>query len=187
MRIITGTIKSTPLPWLPTLSNIAPPKLRRQEALTRMISKCETVKKSLLYSVRQNLPEIRLRSRTPPWTLYNQNFNIKDEWRAEWQTRLPTNANLVEDPTTPLCGFDQHRNVWSKLNRFRCNHGRCNHMLHNWNARDSPICDFCNLYDQTMLHIVNDCPFKKYPGGLEKLNKLPDDAINWLRFLDIPI
>ena len=29
MRIISGTVKSTPLPWLLVLSNIAPPELRR--------------------------------------------------------------------------------------------------------------------------------------------------------------
>ena len=36
MRIITGTIKpSTPTQWLPVLSNIAPPHLRRLQALLR--------------------------------------------------------------------------------------------------------------------------------------------------------
>ena len=31
MRIITGTLRPTPLPWLPVLSHIAPPHLHRQE------------------------------------------------------------------------------------------------------------------------------------------------------------
>jgi hypothetical protein len=35
MRLITGTVKSTELQWFPVLSNIAPPKLRRQAALFR--------------------------------------------------------------------------------------------------------------------------------------------------------
>ena len=29
MRIISGTVKSTPLPWLSAFSNIAPSELRR--------------------------------------------------------------------------------------------------------------------------------------------------------------
>jgi hypothetical protein len=35
MRLINGTVKSTELEWLPVLSNIAPPKLRREAALFR--------------------------------------------------------------------------------------------------------------------------------------------------------
>jgi len=35
MRIIEGTLKSTPLKWLPVLSNIAPPKIQRKQALIR--------------------------------------------------------------------------------------------------------------------------------------------------------
>lgn len=41
MRIISGTIKSTPLAWLPVLSNIAPPNLRREEALVREYRKIQ--------------------------------------------------------------------------------------------------------------------------------------------------
>ena len=33
LRIIYGTIKSTPLPWLPVMSNIATAKMRREAAL----------------------------------------------------------------------------------------------------------------------------------------------------------
>ncbi len=40
MRIITGTLRSTPLPWLPVLSNIPPPPhLRRQEATAKLLNK----------------------------------------------------------------------------------------------------------------------------------------------------
>lgn len=35
MRIVTGTLKSTPTPWLHVLANIAPPDLRRQQAAVR--------------------------------------------------------------------------------------------------------------------------------------------------------
>jgi hypothetical protein len=35
MRLITGTVKSTELQWLPVLSNIAPPKLQQEAALFR--------------------------------------------------------------------------------------------------------------------------------------------------------
>jgi len=40
-QIITGTLQPTPLPWLPVLSHIAPPHLRRQEATTKLLTKIE--------------------------------------------------------------------------------------------------------------------------------------------------
>ena len=39
MRIITGTLRSAPLPWLPVLSNIEPPPLRRKAAVDKLIEK----------------------------------------------------------------------------------------------------------------------------------------------------
>lgn len=35
LRIVSGALRSTPLPWLPVLANIAPSKIRREAALTR--------------------------------------------------------------------------------------------------------------------------------------------------------
>ena len=39
MRIISGTIKPTPLCWLPVLCNIAPPELRRNQATATLLRK----------------------------------------------------------------------------------------------------------------------------------------------------
>ncbi len=39
MRIITGTLRSTPIPWLPVLCNIPPPHLRQQEATAKLLTK----------------------------------------------------------------------------------------------------------------------------------------------------
>jgi len=41
MRIITGTMRSTSLPWLPDLSNIEPPPLRRKAAVDKLIEKTD--------------------------------------------------------------------------------------------------------------------------------------------------
>jgi len=37
MRLISGTFRSTPLPWLPVLSNIEPPALRRKAATDKLV------------------------------------------------------------------------------------------------------------------------------------------------------
>lgn len=34
-NVMTGTVKSTPLQWLPVLANIKPPPIRRKEALIK--------------------------------------------------------------------------------------------------------------------------------------------------------
>jgi len=39
MRLISGTLRSAPLPWLPVLSNIEPPALRRKAATNKMVEK----------------------------------------------------------------------------------------------------------------------------------------------------
>jgi len=36
MRLISGTLCSTPLPWLPVLSNIEPPALQRKAATDKL-------------------------------------------------------------------------------------------------------------------------------------------------------
>jgi len=42
MRLISGTLCSTPLPWLPVLSNIEPPALRRKAATDKSVEKIVT-------------------------------------------------------------------------------------------------------------------------------------------------
>ena len=39
MQLISGTLCSTPLPWLPVLSNIEPPALRRKAATDKVVEK----------------------------------------------------------------------------------------------------------------------------------------------------
>jgi len=39
MRLISGTLRSTPLPWLPVLSNIEQPALRRKAANDKLVEK----------------------------------------------------------------------------------------------------------------------------------------------------
>jgi len=39
MPLISGTLRSTPLPWLPVLSNIEPPALRRKAAADKLMEK----------------------------------------------------------------------------------------------------------------------------------------------------
>jgi hypothetical protein len=103
MRIISGTIKSTELHWLPVLTNIPPPKLRREAALFRELKNSRVYNKSLLYEQLEFAPPIRLRSRNPIWLddpgPTNNNYEILDRWRNLWSSSSPANGHLIVDPT----------------------------------------------------------------------------------------
>ena len=85
-----------------------------------------------------------------------------------------------------LPGFNLKRKEWSRLNRLRCGQGRCNYLMFKWKIIESPMCD-CSLCDQTMDHIISECPLHKFSGGLGRLSGLRRGAIDWIRNLDIMI
>lgn len=185
LRIISGTIKSTPLHWLPVMANIEPPKFRRQVALNHLYSKCDSHQNSLLYHLRNELPNQRLK-RKPPWTFENQEFDLKIAWNQSWTSNNIVNQDLVTNPSIKLPGFEWSRNLWSRLNRFRCEQGRCNYLMDKWGLLDNPYCD-CGPIDQRMLHIVNECALRAFDGGLQRLHLAKEDAESWLKQLDISI
>ncbi|KAJ8356768.1 hypothetical protein SKAU_G00195620 [Synaphobranchus kaupii] len=65
MRIITGTIRSTPLPWLPVLSNITPPHIRRVALTQRMLQKIRDSPHLPIHADIFKPPTARLPSRRP--------------------------------------------------------------------------------------------------------------------------
>jgi len=85
MRIVSRTVKSTPTQWLPVLTNILPPSLRRKEALLRTTIKADKTKRFLLNQMLRNTPNVRLKSRKPPWSTAKElalsNFEGTKEWR----------------------------------------------------------------------------------------------------------
>ena len=78
MRLISGTLRSTPLPWLPVLSNIEPPALRRKAATDKLVEK---IVKHDSWPMPDILspPLLRLTSRKPLW-LDLQPVDIKSRW-----------------------------------------------------------------------------------------------------------
>lgn len=189
-RIITGTIQSTPLPWLPVLSNIMPSNIRRNVALVREVEK---IYADLDLPIHQDLNGrvgVRLPSRNPLWMkiqeLGHTNYSPKDEWLNYWNENRPTNSDLIADPNDKLPGFDLSRKNWRTLNRIRTNHGRCNYTLHKWNPSISTECD-CGHPSQTIHHIVTECQNRKFGGQLHELNQVTNDGVTWLSGLDIDL
>jgi hypothetical protein len=113
MRLITGTVKSTELQWLPVLSNIAPPKLRREAALFRELKNSRINGKSLLFEQLQDVPALRLRSRNPIWIddpgPTNTVYDLLERCREMWSLSAPVHDDLVRDPTVEPLNRDPTR------------------------------------------------------------------------------
>ncbi len=153
LRLITGTIKSTPVEWLPVLANIIPSNIRRNGALARETKKIHADLSLPIHEDLVDTTDVRLESRKPFWKKINEidyeHYDMIDDWKNQWNESGLVNSELVTNPTAVLPGFDLPRTVWSQLNRIRSNHGRCNAMLHKWDPGISENCD---------------CPNRKYSG-----------------------
>jgi len=87
MRVIRGMVKSTQLQWLPVLTNIVLPYLRKKEKLIKTIKKAEDRKSLSLAERLEDIPTLRLKLRKPPWKtakdLVRSGFETDKCWRDE--------------------------------------------------------------------------------------------------------
>jgi hypothetical protein len=162
MRIIGRTLKTTPLNWLPVLSIIAPPEIRREQSLIREWTKINNNKSLLIYAdVRLNVDKLRLKSRKPPWKtaeiLLLENIRGNTKWLEDWMAENPYGQNIVTDSTSKQPGFDLPRQILVTLNRIRTGYGRCNHKMFKWKLHTTPSCD-CRNDKQTIYHIATEYP-----------------------------
>jgi len=125
MCLISGTLRSTPLPWLPVLSNIEPPALQRKAATDKPVEK---IVKHDSWPIQPDILSpslLRLTYRKPLW-LDLQPVDIKSQWRTlNWKLAQVVNSHLVCDPTIQQPGFDLPQQQWSLLNRFCMEQGHC--------------------------------------------------------------
>uniref|UniRef100_A0A2S2QWX2 Uncharacterized protein n=1 Tax=Sipha flava TaxID=143950 RepID=A0A2S2QWX2_9HEMI len=165
MRVISRTVKSTPLQWLPTLASIKPPYICRKDALVKTIKKSVDYKHSLLYQMILQTPNLRLKSNSPPVkyarTLISLGFDSAEEWREEWASFTAPNRKLLCNPNVEVLGINFPCCTWSTLNRLRTRHGRCGYLLLKWGFQDNPIRD-CGNREQTINHLVVDCQSEKF-------------------------
>jgi len=104
MRLISGTLCSTPLPWLPVLSNIELPALRRKVATDKLVEKIVKHDSLPIEPDILNPLLLRLTSRNPVW-LDLQPVDIKSRRRHNWKSAHVVISHLVCDPTIRQPGF----------------------------------------------------------------------------------
>lgn len=186
MRIVSGTLKPTPVEWLPKLCNIAPPNLRRQHSLLKEFQKVQSNDELPLHEDIQNVPAKRLRSRSAPIALAKnlqlENFSIQDSWDDDWSSSGRSSPIFVEGNRSKE--FELPRKEWCNLNRLRTATGRSNETLNKWGLTDDPSCP-CGHSSQSTGHILTSCPQLSFKGSLEEINALTQDAVIWLKTLNL--
>lgn len=190
MRCISGTIQSTPVQWLPTLSHIPPPHLRRLLALKNEAKKITGNPNLPVHQEFMAPPRHRLKSRHPPYQtaidLLEKPFDIKTRWKGEWKLNPPKATASHYDPTQKPFGFSAPRREWCQLKRLRTGHGLCGEYMFKCGWRESPMCD-CGEPVQSMHHIIYDCPKRKYPGDTLDLLLPDENAARWVKELDVKL
>ncbi|UYV81159.1 NT5DC1 [Cordylochernes scorpioides] len=171
-------MRPTPIDWLPYLSNIAPPDLRRKKSTSNLLSKIKANTKLPINTVLEIPPPTRLISRNPAWVA-DENVDLKEEWRNRWSNLAIANKDLVEDPNTKPPGYNLPRRTWSTLNRIRTSTGRCNYLLNKWNMSPDQNCDCGQI--QTMHHILRDCPRRFFQGTLGDIHRCTEEALEWIQ------
>jgi len=139
MHLISGTLRSTLLPWLPVLSNIEPPVLRMKAATDKLVEK---IVKHDSWPIQPDIlssPLLRLTSKKPLW-LDLQPVDIKSKWRHNWQSAQVVSSHLVCNPSIRQPGFDLPWLQWSLLNHFRMEQGHCGTCRRKWRLTYTDLC-----------------------------------------------
>ena len=155
-RIITGNLKSTPLPAVYRMASIAPPAIRRNALTKQERDKQLNDCRHPLYGHQQVLQ--RLKSRKSFGTTLGLEGRSPAKHRLEqWELwDRPAAYASVPPPSESLPnGSSFKRNEWVALNRARAKVGRTNNNLHKWGLVTQPTCP-CGKPIQTMDHILRE-------------------------------
>ena len=123
-------IQPTNINWLPVLSNIEPPQIRRDRATLLEYKKVQQLTDRVpIKEILREPPMSRRKSRRPfvieAARLVNLNQTEQETWEQSWIQGVPPGHDLVTDPTCPQPGFTLPRRQFVTLNRLRCGQARC--------------------------------------------------------------
>jgi len=100
-------------------------------------------------------------------------------WNVEW-TDSPTRLrSFIPDTGTHLPGMTLPRKACVGLNRVRAGVGRFRSCLYKWGMASSAACER-GTEEQTVDHVVLQCPIHRPPHGLHGLTVLDDETMEWL-------
>jgi len=190
---VSGCLRPTPAGNLPTLAGIQPAELRRNGATLSLA--CRDMEPGHLLHSGLTRPSSanarRLKSRHPfvPAAQHlislSDNNNIRGaqladyQWNAEW-TDSPTRLRIfIPDTGTHPPRMVFARRAWVRLNRLRTGVGRFRSCLYKWGMASAAACE-CDAEEQTVDHVVLQCPIHRPPHGQHGLTVLDNEIIEWL-------
>ena len=178
-RIITGTLRPTPLPAVYRLAGIAPPHIRREAQLGAQKHKQEHDNRHPLSD--HTTPRSRLTSRSSFMTAESLDpehlpQHRVDRW-TEWDNH---DSNAIQAPREELpSGTDLPRKDWVTLNRARAKVGKTASNLHRWGFAPTSECP-CGNPNQTMQHLLQECSLGPFCSDRD-LRTCNRHAKNWIR------
>jgi len=92
---------------------------------------------------------------------------------------LPTRLRSFIPDTGTYPQNDPLRRAWVRLNRLRTGVGRFRSCLYKWGMASSAACE-CDAEEQTVDHVVLQCPIHRPSRGLHGLMVLDDETTEWL-------
>ena len=180
-RIITGTLKPTPLPALYSLAGIAPPHIRRDTLAKIQKYSQENDTRHPLFGYSD--PTRRLKSRNSFMTISSLNPEESanhriQEWR-EWDSSQPNDA--IQSPNEQLpSGTALPRKDWATLNRARSRVGKTRSNTYKWGLSPTSEC-LCGHPTQTMEHILHDCELGPTCTDRDLL-EVNENAKQWIQY-----
>jgi len=185
---VTGCLHPTPADNLPILAGIQPAELRRRGATTLSLGRRAMEPGHLLHSELtrpSGAAARRLKLRHPfvpaaQLISFSDNNNIcvaewvDHQWNMEWADTSSRLHTLIPDTGTHTPGMTLPRRAWVRLNRLSTSVRRFHSCLYKWGMASSAACE-CGA-EQTVDHVVLQCPIHQLPHGLHGLTVLDDET-----------
>ena len=129
----------------------------------------------------------RLKSRHPFLPATQQLISFSDDhnicaaqWEdhqrnAEWADNPTRLRTLIPDTGAHTPGMTLPKRAWVRLNCLRTGAGRFRSCLYKWGMTSFAACE-CGAEEQTVDHVVLQCPIQRPPHGLHGLTVLDDET-----------
>ena len=179
-RIITGVLRSTPLPALYRITGIPPPYIRRETATKIEKYKQLNDPRHSLYGHRK--VRQRLKSRKSFANVQELDPSQAASYRMErWleYDRGQSNEALPNPDEKLPPGSNLTRKDWVTLNRARAKVGKTKENLYKWGLDTTPQCPCGDI--QTMNHILQECQLGPHCSD-QDLKVANDTALKWIEF-----
>jgi len=191
---VTGCLRPTPADNLPILAGIQPAEFCRRSGATLSLGRRAMEPGHLLHSAFTRLPNAvarRLKLRHPfvyatqQLISFSDNNNIRaaqwvdNQWDAEWADNPTRLRSSIPDTGTHTPGMTLPRRAWVRLNSLCTRVGRFRSCRYKWGMASSAAGE-CGAEEQTVDHVVLQCPIHRPPHGLHGLTVLDDETTEWL-------